>query len=344
MKFRSILILISYIVSPILIWYGLKWLNVFSLFWIGFIILVLSLILLVIYIQFLRIRHHSQFEELLFGFSYIWKDASTAWILGILTATIITSFALILLFIESEDTQDIFISNIYDIIAIYSGTVLGSLALKSFVDKIAPIYSVEKALKLITDDLQRANKNGDSTIRISFPALNIGQFRSDAKIVEDGFFSEYKSQLTKLIDKKSADLKVYTYPKDLYKPLYEAYARTFNLDSTTKGGKEIIDLCVGTAEEMVDMIDKDYKENSAWIPLPPAIFPPHVIIIDDILYTIQTWGLPYYKDKQFHPPERKGEDKQKLARLVVYRQKITKLSNLVLKEFDLCEKLASSSS
>jgi hypothetical protein len=204
-------------------------------------------------------------------------------------------------------------------------------------------------------DLTRCEKR--CKIRIVYPALNIGFYRATtagekpfldrATPNSEHIFGDFCYAFQDVVQKMRPDITVFTYDVELYRPLYVAYDTMIREDRAGNLPGDhgvVVDGCVASAEWLANVLSKRRQElidsgeadpSVRLVRTPPDRLPGHVIVIDDVVYMIASYGIPIWDGQRFVPIEK--EDKP--ADLITWRREDSALASLIVAHL---EKLRSS--
>jgi hypothetical protein len=285
--------------------------------------LIIGLLTLFIHILYLALERRDQLHGLWIELMSILRVRS-AWSIGSGLACLVIG---IYFFFPSDSN----LANRYQgALGLYLGTLGTTLAIDIFYKKTAPITDIYTLLETILSDLVNSCPD-NSRLWFVFPALNIGYYRTlDKCQIEDErngemndneiyykFRKEFKEKVRRLGKKSNA--KAITYPISLYEPLYSRYEDSHRPKTIQNSRKARIDGCADDAEGLARTEGLIIRE------IAPEIFPQHVIIIGDIVYTVMSYGLPIYDSatSSFTGGE------EALVSLLVYRRKDVTLANKI---------------
>jgi membrane protease YdiL (CAAX protease family) len=333
----NILLIIISIIVCISFFVGLPYLTTKS-YALGTIILSVCLLTMVGLIWYLGQEEKKDLKkELKKEFIYIFHDSTVAWIIGLWVGSVISGFVL-LFFGVFDYTHAEVNPSAFDIVSIYVGSVLGVLAIRAFYKSLHPIYDELELIKQITSDLNNAKNN--ASIWFSFPALNLCQFRVVTHLVKHGGkeFKEYTTALNTKITQEHSEFHGICYNKDNINKLFDKYGE-INNDSLITNLADAIIACKNVAGGFVDSIKGAESNNlkSKFYEMIPENPVESFIIIGDVVYTIQAWGLPVYKVTEingtkvgkFENPF-KGATTSKLVKLIAYRQHDGELARTII--------------
>jgi hypothetical protein len=283
----------------------------------------LTIIVHLIYIASERLEY---FTSVLDKFLFLFQSRS-AWSMG----SSLACFVVGLYFYFPSDGN--LANRFQGSLGIYAGVLGTTLAVDIFYENLAPITDVNKLLAKIVSDLESSRRRANSRLWFVYPALNIGYYRTllylgkeneDERIPSDHIYSRFRTKLKETVFELGGQgtAKAITFPVSLYKPFYERYEETHG----TKGSPSTkrIERCSEDAQILFKAEGFKTKEIN------PEIFPQHVIIIGDIVYTIMSYGLPVYDPSS---GKFQGGEKE-LASLLVYRKKDASLAKKISEHLD----------
>lgn len=335
MKNHILLVLVAILIC-ILLFVGLPYCFDSNLI-LGLVMLIITLVFGFILFLYLSSKEQEYNKEKLENeFKYIFKNSHLSWILGLWLATLISS-VIIMFFGISKVGHIEFNPSAFDIVGLYTSTILGMLAIRSFFDKLHPITDEIELIEKITKDLDRA-KSG-AHIWFSFPAFNLGQFRVESGVVNgDKKLEKYLDALTTKINNEKFYFNGICYSQDNIEKLYEQYA-IINKPKFKQEHQKLIhkakQKCIDKANLFVNSLKESEKnnQNGKYYEMNPESPLESFIIIGSIVYTIQAWGMPIYNGSDFEDPFKgdveEGEDK-KLVKLIAYRQENKYLSKTII--------------
>jgi hypothetical protein len=214
----------------------------------------------------------------------------------------------------------------------YIAVFLAVLGIKLLYRKMAPIVEVDHLLRMLIDDLNR-HIDADR-LWVVYPALNIGYYRHHlrlGKVGDEDLCEQYKDAQRKCAGRLKQKARAITYPKTMYSPLYTCYDRMINGAAST----ERVEDCVADAEDFVnDFTEQKPTQRGVLYEIPPDQFPPHVIVIGNIVYMIMSYGLPIYEPQTGFRPIGEGKGKDKLADLLVYRRNDPETADVISKHLE----------
>lgn len=279
-------------------------------------------------------------------FKYIFtEDAWIGWSLGLIIGSVLVG-AVFLAFGAGKvfDLKDVNPSA-FDIMGIYVGAILGVLAIRAFYKELHPIYELENLMKYLSKDLESLAKSieeGKATphpkVWFSFPGLNLGQFRVEAGLAdtaEINIYNEVKGRLENLIGKTEVELVAIALEEADIKELYKCYGEMFtNLENSKK--LIAIQRCGEDAAKLVCAIKNTatLNTNSRFVPRPKEFPAESFIIINDIVYTMDAWGFPIWKDNKFTSPYTNYvsslKAREKLVSFIAYRRHNKSLAETII--------------
>lgn len=219
-------------------------------------------------------------------------------------------------------------ANIFEISSILIGTISTIIIFRGIFQGIAPISSIERFLLLAAEDLKRKRYDRTGRVWLIYPALNIGYYREQIDEVPTKHYSEFKESLNIVKNNPKVQLTVVTFPSNLYKPLYQEYVKMNNKPEDDPN----IDKCVNEALDIFNSCSNGNHSNCTSKEVSPEKFPNHCLIVDNVVYLINTFGLPDYNpsDNKFHPLNNTENHKEKLAKVFIYRQEDKILADLLI--------------
>ena len=321
--FLSILICIAFFV---LLPYKLK-----ESYQIGLAILGTCLFAILILWIVLNFESNSEVKkELLKEFIYIFHDSTIAWVLGLLVGSIISG-TIMLFFGKLKYTHAEVNPSAFDIVSIYVGSVLGVLAIRAFYKSLHPIYNELDLIKMITKDLASAKAN--EKIWFSFPAFNLCHFRVETNIRNTGKedFEAFVEELNAKISSNHYEVNGICYTKDNIEKLYDKYgeinASSIEATKLANAVSNCKSVASGFYDNMTTTTATSMKTN--YFPLKPENPIESFVIIGEIVYTIQAWGLPIFKNGNFEDAFTRATG-SKLVKLIAYRQHDKELSRTII--------------
>ncbi len=267
---------------------------------------------------------------------YILRQSNFAWLFGLYVATVITLICIGIssAFNDGSTWVDSFSGNIFDIAGIYIGCVIGMLALRYLVDRISPTVNIDIALQKVNADLELVLARGEGKVTVCFPALNIGHFRS---LLQGGnaIYDDFKKLLIKVAQTEGVSLDCYIYDKKLYRDLFFAYGQHYKAQKNqenTAFDSELVDRAtvktIDEARNLAEEVEQCSSRASRYIAVMPSLMRTHAIVIDDVVYSIHSWGMPVYSDiKKTFEPSHNGESP--VAKLMFYRMSGADISGIV---------------
>lgn len=240
--------------------------------------------------------------------------------------------------IQPETENKNFIEeNIFDILGIVLSFISIFVIVRGLFDKILPITTIDKLLTKVTDDINEHKNNENSTFYFVYPALNIGHYRSLKYSETEQIYQRFTSAIENFLSHRheQRNIKIVTYSKDLIQPLYKKYCEMLNEPEVDK----ITNECANEADKIYTYFEKNttsFQRNVKCYNISPIGFPQHFIIIGNIVYLINTFGLPIYNNNQFNDPlpNEANNFQEKLAKLYVYRQEDKLLAELLKDQID----------
>lgn len=238
------------------------------------------------------------------------------------------------LFFENSGGTSFIRNNIFSISGILLGIISTLVLFKSIFHEIAPIASIEKFLRIASQDLEEKRYSKDGRVWLVYPALNIGYYREQIDAVPLNYYSEFMTSLNYARDNPKVDVNVVTYPVELYQKLFEKY-----IDATTDSkSTENITKCTNEANAIFNSFKEKNHTNCKTHNIEPHKFPDHFLIVDNKVYLINTFGLPEYNPdtKDFTKIDSgKENSKEKLAKVYIYKQEDKILADLLIEKFEL---------
>lgn len=228
-------------------------------------------------------------------------------------------------------------NNIFSISGILLGIISTLVLFKSIFHEIAPIASIEKFLRMASQDLEEKRYSKDGRVWLVYPALNIGYYREQIDAVPLNYYSEFMTSLNYARDNPKVDVNVVTFPVNLYEKLFEKYIDK-NTDSKSV---ENVQKCTNEANAIFNSFKEKNHTNCKIHNIEPHKFPDHFLIIDNKVYLINTFGLPEYNPdtKDFIKiDDTKENSKEKLAKVYIYKQEDKILADLLIEKFELQNK------
>jgi len=300
---------------------GLPYLTTKSSF-IGIIILFVCSLAVFGLILYFKIFDNEIVKELKKEFKYLFHDSTLSWIIGLLLGSIITGFVL-LGFGFTEYTHAEVNPSAFDIVSIYIGCVLGSLAIRAFYKSLHPIFDEFDLIKKITTDLKEVEEGEE--VWFSFPGLNLCQFRIETNVSKKGIeiFDLYVSTLNDIIgSNKKVPFHGICYSKKYIDMLFDTYGEINKSDPQLVNIENAKTACKNCANKFVEnIISATGEYNSTFYEMSPDNHVGTFVIIGDIVYTIQALGLPFYNfmENTFEDPFRGCAPDKKLVKLIAYR-------------------------
>lgn len=300
---------------------------------VGLWILGLTILGIIIFsLSLARDRHQALRIQLWNEFKYLFHDATPAWIIGLMVASFISGLIL-LAFGSMEYSNPEINPSAFDIVSLYVGCILGVVAIRAFYMKLHPIYDELKLIREITFDLESASK--EDIIWFSFPALNLCEYRVMTHPHKLGLddFTKYKNALNEKITNEEYEFHGICFDKPNIDKLFDKYGEINKNGIANNVSTVAVTTCKGTAKQFIDSIISatGNSKKSSLYNMDPANPVEAFVIIGDVVYTIQAWGLPVYKNGNFEDPF-KGENNAstKLVKLIAYRQKDGELAKTII--------------
>jgi len=279
------------------------------------------------YIWRLR-RADSEFQHLLGEIKFVAFQSDYLLVLAGGVACFLVGLRLII----PVDTHHLY-ERYESIVHTYIAVFIAVIGIKLLYRKMAPIVEVDHLLRMLIDDLNR-HVDADR-LWVVYPALNIGYYRHHlrlGKVGDDDLCEQYKDAQKKCAGRLKQKARAITYPRDMYSPLYRCYDKMINGTENA----ERIDACVADAEDFVNNFTEQKPiQRGELHPISPDQFPPHVIVIGNIVYMIMSYGLPIYdpQTKSFRQIGQ-GSGKEKLADLLVYRRNDPETADVISKHLE----------
>lgn len=205
--------------------------------------------------------------------------------------------------------------------------------IRAIFDKIAPITNVEKLLFRLAEDFEELSGKKGCEAWIIYPALNIGYFREEAQLVRESQYTRFSDALHKFIENPLTKVTAVTYKTELYEKMYKTYAEM------VLAGKDVAYQQQKTADSVVEAKRKFNSIRDAsnlgceCYEVDPNELREHFIVIDDIVYTITSFGLPVYEATgggAFKAPDLAASvPKDKLVKIYAYRQQDGDLAQMI---------------
>ena len=291
--------------------------NTYDVSIIGLVLCFIGIILCFLMYLINRNNQRELIRQLKSELFHIFSDSSS-WSLGIGVASFLCG-AIIFLF----NYKDPFNSSAFDIASVYISSILGVLAIRAFFEKLHPIYDVINLLQFINKDLIELETNINNKINkkdvkaevwFSFPGLNLGQFRVDAELGTNSedkiIYREFIDILRKTIHNEFVSFHVIALNPENISLLYKCYAEQFIKQSNKDKILNAENKCIEKAIELIDQVKMANNDNTKFYEQRPEANIDAFIIVGDIVYTIQAWGFPIYKEGSFRPAY-KNNHKQK---------------------------------
>jgi hypothetical protein len=276
-------------------------------------------------VLYVAIYEEDERKEVLAEFRFFFEHATSAWSLGAGLAAAFTGF-LFFYPIPYGFHHEFYIA----VVTIYLGILGITLFVHAFYQRNAPIMNVERLLRLMTDDIKVRCSKG-SRMWIAYPALNIGYYRGK-RDNQLSVYENFRSAVNAALPNLEVNAHVITYPATLYKPLYETYVR---MAEGANNGTQQSDLAVGCALEATKFLQ--YFGGSRSTALAPPNFPHHVAVFGDVVYMINSYGLPFYKAQtnSFVPLTVDGRGHSGLATLLAFRREDPILADEICHHLEL---------
>jgi hypothetical protein len=284
-------------------------------------------------VAWLKSRKNDEYSDLRKEFSYLSQNTLTGVLIGIGFASTLVGISTF--FYQPEETN-MFREKIFEIVTIYLTTITSLLLIRAIFNKIAPITNVERLLFRIAEDLEELSGKKGSEAWFIYPALNIGYFREEAGLVPENYYTRFSDALHKFIENPFTKVTGVTYRTNLYGKLYETYVKMVLTDKDDAFLKEKTDDSVAEAKRKFNSIRDAGNLGCLCYEVEPNDLREHFIVIDDIVYTITSFGLPIYDATDggtFKPPDLGNVPKDKLVRIYAYRQQDSDLAHMIKEKF-----------
>lgn len=299
----------------------------------GVIFFIVGAAVIYLRVAWLKSRKNDEYSDLRKEFSYLSQNTLTGVLIGIGFASSLVGISTF--FYQPEETN-IFREKIFEIVTIYLTTITSLLLIRAIFNKIAPITNVERLLFRIAEDLEELGRKKGTEAWFIYPALNIGYFREEAGLVPENYYTRFSDALHRFIENPFTRLTSVTYRTDLYDKLYNTYAEMVLPDKDDAFRKARAEDSVSEAKRKFNSIRDAANLGCACYEVEPNDLREHFIVIDDIVYTITTFGLPVYEAASggtFKPPELGSVPKDTLVRLYAYRQQDGDLAYMIKEKF-----------
>ncbi len=304
--------------------------NTIIIGWIIIGICALTFFLLFLYLQQDKTKELK--KKLLKESAFIFQNSAIAWFIGLWVASFIT--AIVLLFFGYGKYPSLANVNpsAFDIVSIYVGSVFGVLAIRAFFEEMHPIYDELELIRKITEDLNDAKKS--TTIWFSFPAFNLCHFRIATGYVKPKHneLSNFFNALGKTISDNEYEFNGICYTIDNINKLYDKYGE-INADIAEETIlSDAINKCKDKAKNFVEQMQSAASTNQRTKHhiMNPENPIENFFIIGNIVYTIQAWGMPVFKDGEFQDPFQGIQPDEKLVSLIAYRQNDGELAKSII--------------
>lgn len=299
----------------------------------GIIFFLIGVAIVLIRVAWLKSRKNDEYSDLRKEFAYLSQNTLTGVLIGIGFASTLVGISTV--FYRPEETN-IFQEKIFEIVTIYLTTITSLLLIRAIFNKIAPITNVEKLLFRITEDLEELSRKKGCEAWFIYPALNIGYFREEAGLVPESYYTRFSEALQKFIENPFTKITGVTYKTNLYGKLYQTYAemvlpnaeKPFRESKTNESAQE--------AKRKFNAIRDAGTLGGMCYEVDPGDLREHFIVIDDIVYTITSFGLPIYDSASggsFKPPDLGAVPTDKLVRIYAYRQQDGDLAQMIKEKF-----------
>lgn len=312
-------------------------------------LLIIGLIIFFLQIIILILKKNGHQHTLLAEIKFVFTNGMHAVFLGLSISFVLLSFYFLVPNMAMVDRFD----TSFGIFASVMAIILG---IHFLYERDAPLVGTLNLLKQINIDLKKFD-GGD--IYIMFPALNLG-FYTDHILNEKDIYQDDISELRnrngsvageffQRIKDCKADYKANIYgvfyEEDCIRSLYNSY-HYMNMKSNKKECKELIhnsnkELLKSKINEIAisekTIIDKCINSSDWFIdlckikkPLKPNEFPQPIILINDIVYVIVDYGMPFYNiEKNFFEPV-----ETEPAELIGWRRKDSALTSSIKKHLN----------
>jgi hypothetical protein len=291
--------------------------------------LLMGSILLFTRMRYLKNNKNDEYNSILREFDYLRHNTHSALFIGVAVSTIMVGIAIC--FFEPEKTN-VFQEKIFEILTLYLSFLATLLVIRAIFDKIGPITEVEKLLKRLKEDFEELSTKRKCEAYIVYPALTIGNFREESELVLEKNYAEFSTAVETFAKNQFTSLIAITYNPDLYEPLYEEYSKIVLKGQPEDVMKKKKEESVRESHRMFDNIKNSAHLNSYCFGLDPTELREHFIVIDDIVYTITSFGIPEFKGSgKFGEPElmKYHVTTDKLAKLYAFRQQDKEYAELV---------------
>lgn len=233
--------------------------------------------------------------------------------------------------IVDNEEKNFMEDNIFDILGIVLSFISIFVIVRGLFDKILPITSIDKLLSKLAEDIYESSNREDCDFYMVYPALNIGHYRSMKYPESLPIYQRFTASIDQFLSHRhdSRKIRIVTFPQHLYATLYIKYCTM-----VAEQDNRIINECseeakrlFGSFQLMTSSIHRDLK----CFEIDPNNFPQHFILIGNVVYLINTFGLPEYENGTFVDPfpDQTPNFQEKLAKLYVYRQEDKLLSELL---------------
>jgi len=291
--------------------------------------MIAALIAAVVVSAFTLAQSPDTFKELLREFSYFWHYSTAAWTISVAFATLATGAYL---FLPHDKPHQL--EHVDEAAKIYAEVLIACLGLHIFYRRTAPISDVDLLLILLRKDLRRQSSR-EARLLVAYPALNIGYYRAitgqkDDKASPFSNYAKFREEFQAAITNPNryANATALTYPRALYSELYAQYDK---LAASTPSVSRV-NSCVAEA----NVLAEDFVKNAQLVQINPQLFPPHIIVIGDVVYSIMSYGIPLYQPNSSKPDTADvfngtfvGGEPDHVAQLVVYRREDDVLAGIV---------------
>lgn len=296
--------------------------------------------LLILHYSYLYFFDMDEFKAINKEIHAILIDCKTAWCFGGSIASIITG---VYFFIPSNSQLHARFDTVF---GIYLGVLAVTFGVHIIYKTMAPIVGTSQLLEKILDDIRFMNNN--SSLYIVYPALNIGFYREFVKspntiwnknyeiFGKNTVFDKIRKEIKDAIQFKDVEAKALTYPRSKYEALFVEYHTNNKNNKKNKkifrnlSDSDVINACRASADLLANTILTGKPKNQHddyLIQCDPSKFPQQVIIIDNIVYIIVSYGLPIYnsEDNKFYSMS----EEKSVAELITWRREDEILANTI---------------
>jgi hypothetical protein len=255
-------------------------------------------------------------------FSFVFRSAGNAWAYGVAFATVVTGIYLIF----RGENSDLHL-RFEAIFSIYFGILVITLAVESLYRRVAPLIGADNLLVEVIKDLNRRRPH-HPRVWLVYIAPNIGFYRNyldDPSVAEDplselkqNVFNLFLRALEKAIRTPIKDRCLICYDERWFRSIYEAYdndlSSKFSLPTEKKSerlskaedtAKLIVkifedgnrsdgqDTTDATGQATQATLDEGSSAENRVVRIKPGEqFPQSVIVINNVVYFISSYGLP----------------------------------------------------